>query len=84
MEWLMKSFSVGEYVFLNNEEHRMHKSPFRILSKVYVPSKERYEYCIENLGRKLFVFSDVLYHVDDLQLNSVIKYLGGNKDVQAH
>jgi hypothetical protein len=79
----MKSFNAGDYVFLNNEEHRMHKFPFRIISKIFVPSRNEYEYCIENRGRKLFVNSSVLYEVDSLQLNSVIEHLGG-KNVQTY
>lgn len=76
----MKSFKVGNYVFLNMPESRMHKSPFKIISKVRIPKLNEFEYCIENLGRKLFVKSDVLYLVDDVQLSRVKRYLNGSYD----
>lgn len=79
----MKSFNAGDYVFLNNPEHRMHQTPFKILSKVYSKRLEDFEYCIESRRVKLFVDAGSLYKVDEIQLAQVQRYLGGN-NAQTH
>lgn len=70
----MKSFDVGSFVFLNDENHRMHRCAFKIISKVR-QKDNTWQYCIDHKGRKLFVNKDSLYLVDDVQLPKVKQYL---------